>query len=106
MPKWRGMLSRAKVFLCAGKPAINHGLQKMTEEESGMVERAIRRALVKDAQRWERLVREANEICRSAHELVSRRGADTNWESFERQLDVVLKNQQAALNPKPEPSND
>ena len=80
--------------------------QKMTEEESGMAERAIRRALVKDITRWERLLREANEVCRSAYEIVSRRGAETNWDGFERVLCAALRNQKAALNPKPEPSND
>lgn len=77
--------------------------QPMTPEERAGAEATLRRALVRDIKRWEGLVREANEICRSAHEIASRQGADTNWKAFTERLSVVLKNQHAALHPKPEP---
>lgn len=77
----------------------------MSRDEIMSAEAAIRRALVNDIRRWEKLVREANQVCRSAYQIAQRYGADTNWDAFERQLYVALQNQHAALHPKPEPED-
>lgn len=77
--------------------------ERMTDDERFLAEKAVRRTLINDIQRWEGLVKQANSICRSAHEIAKRRGAETNWEAFQALVAEALKHQHAALYPKPEP---
>lgn len=77
--------------------------QAMTKAEIMDVEATIRRALVNDIRRWEGLVRESYELCRSAYQIAARRGENTDWNHFTKWLDKVIENQHAALHPKSEP---
>lgn len=77
--------------------------ERMTQDEQFKAEAAIRRALLNDIQRWEGLVREANDVLRSTHEICKRRGMQTNWEPFQARVAEALEHQHAALYPKPEP---
>ena len=63
-------------------------------------ERILRRALVNEIRRLDKLIREANEVCRSAHSIASRKGAETNWEAFIVQLSARLADQHAFMYPK------
>ena len=63
-------------------------------------ERVLRQALVNEIKRMDKLIREANEVCRSAHSIASRRGADTGWEAFIVKLNAVLADQHAFMYPK------
>lgn len=77
------------------------GNEPMTPEERLSAESTMLRAFIKYARHLERVVSESNQACRSAYEIAARRGENTNWDTFERQLNTVLQNQQAALNPEP-----
>lgn len=65
-------------------------------------ELVCRKALVNEIKRLSTTLAEANEICRSAHEIAKRDGADTNWEAFRNRLTVALMNQHSIMYPKPD----
>lgn len=65
-------------------------------------ENACRKALVNEIRRLSTTLAEANEVCRSAHEIAKRDGAETNWEAFRNRLRVALANQHAIMYPKSE----
>ena len=60
-------------------------------------ETVLRRALVNGIRRLSDTLKEANEICRSAHEIAKRDGAETNWEAFRNRLSVALTNQHSVM---------
>ena len=68
-------------------------------------ESACRKALVNEIKRLSAALTEANEVCRSAHEIAKRDGADTNWETFRMCLKVALATQQAIMHPKSDDKN-
>lgn len=45
------------------------------------------------------LLMDANQIIRSAHSIAERKGADTNWEYFEKRVKEILKEQHKFLYP-------
>ena len=63
-------------------------------------ETVLRRALVNEIKRLSATLAEANELCRSAHEVAKRDGAETNWEALRNRLSVGLANQHAVMYPK------
>lgn len=67
--------------------------------ESGCQSLKIERLEAENTRLWSAL-KEANEVLRSAHSVASRQGAETNWESFTRRIDGVLKEQHALMFPK------
>ena len=64
-----------------------------------------RKTLVNEIRRLSTTLAEANEICRSAHEIAKRDGAETNWEAFRNRLSVALTNQHAIMYPKVDNEN-
>lgn len=46
---------------------------------------------------FEFALREANEVCRSMHAIVDRKGKETNWGSFKNILEDALENQADVL---------
>ena len=67
-------------------------------------ETVLRRALVNEIRRLSATLEEANEICRSSHEIAKRDGAETNWEAFRNRLTVALTNQHSIMYPKADDS--
>ena len=46
-------------------------------------------------------LRDANELLRSAYEIASRDGVNTNWDGFKKQLEKILIRQAELLNRSP-----
>lgn len=44
------------------------------------------------------MLKEANEVLRSAHSIASRAGRETNWDAFEKRVAGVLEQQHPVLN--------
>jgi hypothetical protein len=42
-------------------------------------------------------IKRANELLRSVHSIAERKGADTNWEGLQTQVDTILKEQHLIL---------
>jgi hypothetical protein len=57
----------------------------------------LRCALINDIRRLTEILSEANEVCRSAHSIAERDGAETNWEAFRSRLALALANQHSVL---------
>ena len=46
------------------------------------------------------MIKEANQLLRSAHTIAKRRGEKTNWDTFEKSLERALKEQHKIMYPK------
>jgi hypothetical protein len=69
-------------------------------ERADSVEAVLRHVLMNEIRRLDKLIRQANVVCRSAHEIAMRNGADTNWVTFATSLGAALKAQHDFMYPK------